>query len=119
VLEGHTSVPRGLTVSEDGKWLLSGGRDAVALLWHYPSSRGKSNSVPKTIPLFEEVEAIGFLPNSAETPSLLFYAGGEKGVIKIWDALHGKAVRSFEDLDTSPVNIDQQKSLVDVRYVLI
>jgi hypothetical protein len=33
VLDGHVSVPRGLDVSQDGKWLLSAGRDSVALLW--------------------------------------------------------------------------------------
>jgi U3 small nucleolar RNA-associated protein 13 len=29
VLEGHVSVPRGLDVSWDGRWLVSGGRDSV------------------------------------------------------------------------------------------
>src|ERR1700733_2462025 len=29
VLEGHVSVPRGLDVSRDGRWLISGGRDSV------------------------------------------------------------------------------------------
>ena len=29
VLEGHVSVPRGLDISPDGKWLVSGGRDSV------------------------------------------------------------------------------------------
>lgn len=33
ILEGHVSVPRGLDVTKDGRWVLSGGRDSVALLW--------------------------------------------------------------------------------------
>lgn len=31
---GHTKVPRSLAVSEDGRWLLSGGSENKALLWH-------------------------------------------------------------------------------------
>ena len=41
VLEGHTSVPRGLAVSEDGKWLLSGGRDGIVPVWDYARQLSK------------------------------------------------------------------------------
>jgi U3 small nucleolar RNA-associated protein 13 len=65
VLEGHVSVPRGLDVTPDGKWLISGGRDSVVLVWnlHAKSTgaksaeatkgKGKSNSpvLAQTIPI--------------------------------------------------------------------
>ena len=102
VLEGHVSVPRGIAVSSDGKWLLSGGRDAVALIWDLTTSgKGKHASATpvKTIPTLERVEAVGILESdivsSAKSPSFKFYTGGEGGTIKIWDASEGTLVASM------------------------
>ncbi|EEB87184.1 hypothetical protein MPER_15570, partial [Moniliophthora perniciosa FA553] len=49
VLEGHVSVPRGLDVSKDGRWLVSGGRDSVVLVWDLSpmDQRGKESSSKK------------------------------------------------------------------------
>ena len=105
VLEGHVSVPRGLDVSEDGKWLLSAGRDSVALLWDIsplrapkPASKGKGKSpeprLVKTIPVLDHVEAAGLLlpgerlagsSNNVTSSSFRFFVAGEKGVVTIWD----------------------------------
>ena len=105
VLEGHVSVPRGLDVSQDGKWLLSAGRDSVALLWDIsplrvpkPTNKGKGRPpeplLVKTIPVLDHVEAAGLLlpeerlagsPQDSYSPGLRFFVAGEKGVVTIWD----------------------------------
>ena len=105
VLEGHVSVPRGLDVSQDGKWLLSAGRDSVALLWDIsplrisnPTGKGKKEpSEPrlvKTIPVLDHVEAAGLLlpeerltgsSKNAASSGFRFFVAGEKGVVTIWD----------------------------------
>lgn len=109
ILEGHVSVPRGLDVSRDGRWLLSGGRDSVVLIWDLlskssgsASSKGKKSSknsqilspaLVKTILILERVEAVGILHSDdnifddtkSELDNLRFYTGGETGVIKVWD----------------------------------
>ena len=105
ILEGHVSVPRGLDVSQDGKWLLSAGRDSVALLWDIsplrtsnPTSKGKEKHpeprLVKTIPVLDRVEAAGLLlpeehlagsSKDATAPGFRFFVAGEKGVVSIWD----------------------------------
>lgn len=95
VLEGHVSVPRGLAISSDGRWLVSGGRDAVALIWDLKSGKDKRASAApvKTIPTLERVEAVGILESDVDSdatpPSMRIYTGGERGTIKIWDAWEG------------------------------
>jgi U3 small nucleolar RNA-associated protein 13 len=111
VLEGHASVPRGLDVSSDGRWLLTGGRDSVVLVWDLypllntkamtePSKKGKDKVILpkliKTLPILERIEALGLLrsdeePTSSSTgvDSLKFFTGGESGLIKIWDVKEG------------------------------
>lgn len=105
VLEGHVSVPRGLDVSQDGKWLLSAGRDSVALLWDIspsrgsrPAGKGKGKSpesrLVKTIPVLDHIEAAGLLlpeerlagtSENANPLGFRFFVAGEKGVVTIWD----------------------------------
>ena len=143
VLEGHVSVPRGLDVSQDGRWLVSGGRDSVVLVWDISSTRsapapakkgskgkGKAaDSAPvlvKTIPVLERVEAVGLLhpdEDLAGAPSgperLRFYTGGEKGAIKIWDAREGTVLFTLgqELEDGAAEEQEEQRQIVDAMYV--
>ncbi|KAF5352428.1 hypothetical protein D9756_005922 [Leucocoprinus leucothites] len=136
VLEGHVSVPRGLDVSRDGRWLISAGRDSVALIWDLSakSSSGqlkKKATMPsmrpvlaKTIPVLERAEAVGFLPADQKIPvavgkeeSLSFYTGGSKGVIKIWDAQTGKVLwKSGEELEDTD-DEEEPRQITNVLYV--
>ncbi|KAJ7070778.1 WD40 repeat-like protein [Mycena amicta] len=137
VLEGHVSVPRGLDVSQDGKWLISGGRDAVALVWdlsamHQASktgSKGKNKAfaptLARTVPILERVEAVGFLHpdedltgSSSSSDQLRFYTGGENGVVKIWDAREGTILFTL-GADVNKISDEQetQRQIVDAIYV--
>ncbi|KAG6873204.1 hypothetical protein C0995_001558 [Termitomyces sp. Mi166 len=142
VLEGHYSVPRGLDVSLDGKWLVSGGRDSVVLIWDLSSNqappkqsseRGKgkgkdrafSPALIKTIPVLERIEALGILrpdedlTGSSSGPDVIrFYTGGEKGVVRIWDGKDGNVLFSLGKEHTK-VSDDQeeQRQIVDIMYV--
>ncbi|KAG6837319.1 hypothetical protein H0H93_011414 [Arthromyces matolae] len=140
VLEGHYSVPRGLDVSLDGKWLISGGRDSVVLLWdlssndvpskdHDTKRKGKSKAfnptLVKTIPVLERVEALGILrpdedlTGSTSGPDVLrFYTGGEKGVVKIWDGKDGNVLFTLGK-EYARVSEDQEepRQIVDVIYL--
>ncbi|KAF8921920.1 WD40 repeat-like protein [Mucidula mucida] len=136
VLEGHVSVPRALDVSSDGKWLISGGRDSVVLVWDLSSMnlqtgskrKGKDReAVPrllKTIPILERVEAAGLLEydedltgSPSDPTNLRFYTGGENGVIKIWSVREGTVLFTL-GTEGSQISDDQeeQRQIVDVLY---
>ncbi|KAF8910158.1 WD40-repeat-containing domain protein [Gymnopilus junonius] len=143
VLEGHVSVPRGLDVSPDGRWLVSGGRDSVALIWDLlsksPSTASmktkKSNrktpaltpSLVKTIPVLERVEAVGILrtddtdlvgQSKTEFSKLRFYTGGEKGVIKIWDGKKGEVIQTLgQESSASSEEMEEQRQIMDILYL--
>lgn len=125
VLEGHVSVPRGLDVSKDGRWLISGGRDSVVLLWDlsigHSSSRGKpkgkgKDDIPmlvKTIPVLERVEAVGIVQadetltgSSSTSKAIQFYVAGEKGVVSVWDSQKGSIIFTIG----KPTSADEEES---------
>ncbi|KAG1825644.1 WD40-repeat-containing domain protein [Suillus subaureus] len=137
VLEGHVSVPRGLDVTPDGKWLISGGRDSVVLVWnlHAKSTgaksaeatkgKGKSNSpvLAQTIPVMERVEAVGLLQAGDLVPSgsasqLRFYTAGEKGIIRIWDVKNSSVLYSLSQVaDLQTGDQEEQRQIVEAVYL--
>ncbi|KAJ7103263.1 U3 small nucleolar RNA-associated protein [Mycena belliarum] len=138
VLEGHVSVPRGLDVSLDGKWLISGGRDSVVLIWDLSAmqrpakgAKGKGKdkvaapTLAKTVPILERVEAVGLLRpdedltgSSSASDQLRFYTGGENGVVKIWDGREGNVLFTLGG-EHNKISDDQetQRQIVDVIYL--
>ncbi|KAF7307205.1 U3 small nucleolar RNA-associated protein [Mycena indigotica] len=141
VLEGHDSVPRGLDVSQDGKWLVSGGRDSVVLVWDLSpmqkqtgskaATKGKNKAVTptlaRTLPILERVEAVGLLHpdedlagSTSSSDQLRIYTGGENGVVKIWDAREGNVLFTLgaEQTDTKISDENEaQRQIVDVIYL--
>ena len=132
VLEGHVSVPRGLDISRDGRWLISAGRDSVVLIWDLsskgsssqlkkPSTRSMRPVLAKTIPVLERTEAVGFLPADQEIPAavknkanLRFFTGGSGCKIKIWDAQSGEVLwKSGEDIEGE----DESRQITDILCV--
>lgn len=127
VLEGHVSVPRGLDISPDGKWLVSGGRDSVVLLWDLqPSgeqqkqskkSKGKGTVAPpqlvKTIPVLERVESVGFLYQDpafyGTTKGLQFYLGGQKGRIAVRNVSDEAEAYIFGEKLSQPQSEEQEE----------
>ncbi|KAJ7459183.1 U3 small nucleolar RNA-associated protein [Mycena galericulata] len=139
VLEGHVSVPRGLDVSLDGKWLISGGRDSVVLIWDLSpmqqlatkGAKGKGKDkvlapmLAKTVPILERVEAVGLLHpdedltgSSSTSEKLRFYTGGENGVIKIWDAREGNVLFTLGGQHNKISDDEEtQRQIVDIIYL--
>jgi U3 small nucleolar RNA-associated protein 13 len=139
VLEAHHSVPRGLDVSPDGRWLVSGGRDSVVILWdltgegsvltagkkHGFSGKGKEKAnapaLVKTFPILERVEAVGLLRpheelagSSSVGAGLRFYTAGEKGKLRIWDASNGAVLHNFgEENHAVSDEQEEQRQILD------
>lgn len=136
VLEGHVSVPRGLDVSPDGKWLISGGRDSVVMLWdlepaadHTKQSKKakqKGNALlprlTKTIPVLERVEAVGFLyqePTSyGTTKGLRIYLGGQKGRIAVRNLGDEEEAYTFGECKTSQTVSEDQEEQQQILNIL-
>ncbi|KAF9015672.1 U3 small nucleolar RNA-associated protein [Cyathus striatus] len=133
VLEGHVSVPRGLDVSSDGKWLVSGGRDSVVIIWDLlPSnnlsstknSKGKGKDIGlnpvmmKTIPVLERVEALGILSlDISGSSGITFYTGGQKGAIRIWDGRRGEVLHTLGKEHHSLNDNEEQRQILDILYI--
>ncbi|KAK8865711.1 hypothetical protein IAR55_000856 [Kwoniella newhampshirensis] len=139
VLEGHVSVVRGIDVTPDGRWAVTGGRDKVVLVWDLLSDDVSSQSTKKggkgkaaatgpklvqTIIAGEQIESLGLLPkdervSGSEPGRLLCFTGGDKGAVRIWDALKGKEVgvmHGVEGVDEAEVDEDEQRGVVNVLY---
>jgi len=143
ILDGHVSVPRGLDVSQDGRWLISGGRDSVVLIWdlHAKASasahpkpkkkneakQAKQDSTPKlvnTIPVLERVEAVGILHSQdgeeeSKLETLRFYTGGEKGVVKVWNMKSATVTQQLgnEHQCTHSEDLEEQRQITSILYV--
>lgn len=79
-LDSHVSVVRGLDFSSRSNVLISASRDKTVILWD-----SRSWKLIRVIPVFETVEAVGFLKKDN-----LIYTGGENGRIKIWEHHGGR-----------------------------
>ncbi|KAF4604861.1 U3 small nucleolar RNA-associated protein 13 [Pleurotus pulmonarius] len=137
VLEGHVSVPRGLDVSSDGRWLVSGGRDSVVLVWDLAAKQPeakKSNKdkgkhkaqgpvLFKTIPILERVEAVGILRDedslatSSSSMRLKFFTAGQQGIVKIWDAQEGQVLFTLGTPQVDGEDAEEQRQILDAMYI--
>lgn len=133
VLEGHVSVVRGIDVTPDGKWAVTGGRDKVVLVWDMlpGETRGKGKATTagprlvQTIIVQEQVESLGLLPQEeqvsggAATGRWLCYTGGDKGLVRVWDVLKGTLVatmKGVEGVDQAESDEDEQRGVLSLSY---
>ena len=131
VLEGHVSVVRGIDLTDDGRWAVTGGRDQVALVWDISGQTSKSQKlkgkvdggpkVVQTIIAQEQVESVGFIskpePVGNSSGRLLCYTGGDQGLIRVWDVLKGEEVMRMsgvEGVDELEDDEDEQRGVLQV-----
>lgn len=133
ILEGHVSVVRGIDVTVDGRWAITGGRDKVVLVWDLygkESKKGKEKESPKlvqTIIAGEQVETVGLLPVDEgllglPAGRLRCWTGGEKGAVKLWDVFKAEEVGQMggvEGVDEAEVDEDEQRGILNVLYVAV
>ncbi|KAH3672193.1 hypothetical protein WICMUC_004422 [Wickerhamomyces mucosus] len=106
-LNEHNSAVRGLAIGgEENKFLLSGGRDDVLMIWDT-----KYWKLKKTISAQQQVEACGFI-----NEELIYSAGGD-AVFKIWnlsnDKIFAKTTQPIEELlITGVLPTDDEKLLL-------
>ena len=130
ILEGHVSVVRGIDVNhtfsygddteeEEGRWMVTAGRDRVVLLWDFgsrveasgkesrSSRKGKTIVPPRTIQTTltnETIESVGMVDPSVVNGKqagnakrgIVIYTGGEKGIVKLWDAMRGRELGKMD-----------------------
>lgn len=78
-LIGHLSSVPSLAISPDGRWLVSGGRDQVLMVWDASGARGKQKAV-SVIPAGCPVSAVEWL----HTEHLVILAGLSGGAVGRW-----------------------------------
>lgn len=116
VLEGHVSVVRGLGASPDGRWLVSGGRDKVVLVWDLwggaedgwerlssavgvkkDGKKGKGKAVEvqlvRTMTVLESLESVGVLATGEVVQGV---SNGEAGALLCWTGGEKGVVRVWD-----------------------
>ncbi|KAG9314137.1 U3 small nucleolar RNA-associated protein [Chiua virens] len=112
LLEGHVSVPRGLDVTPDGKWLISGGRDSVVLLWDMLASSWFNQ--------WKEKKGKFGRPNPDPFQDHPCHGKGRsrRGVVRIWDLDQGSVIYSLAtEAGTSSVDQEEQRQIIDAFYL--
>jgi U3 small nucleolar RNA-associated protein 13 len=135
-LEGHVSVVRGIDITSDGRWMVSAGRDKVVLVWDMGEDggeaakgkgkgKGRSTDGPRTVQTIiagEQVESVGLLPVGEEALGqpkgrLRCWTGGDKGVVRVWDAFKAELVgqvSGVEGVDEAEMDEDEQRGIISV-----
>lgn len=119
VLEGHVSVVRGIDISPDGKYAVTGARDKVVLVWDLEISasskkgKGKAPRVVQTIIAQEQVETCGLIGGSR----LQCFTGGDRGLVRVWDVLKGEVtmtMKGLEGVDEADDEEDEQRGVISI-----
>ena len=107
----------------------------MVLVWHLQNclqtdsqakkrkEKDSSSFLAKTIPVLERIEALGIIEptetigSSTGASNLRFYTGGEKGVVRIWDAKDNQVLAVLgEEHSERSEDAEEQLSILDVIY---
>jgi U3 small nucleolar RNA-associated protein 13 len=118
--EGHMSRVTSLEFSECGKYMVSGSRDKVMILWDIE----KVTQI-RTIPAYECIESVLILPYNIQIPNGLelsdkskIYAAsaGEEGVVKIWQLNESKMLYQQTSSLISKASEDDGLAITQMLY---
>lgn len=118
-LDGHLSKVTALSFTEDGKFLVSSGRDKVLILWDL--SDGKQVRV---VPIYETIESVIVLPNNTKLPGkcklddgkIYAASAGEMGIVKLWDMNSANVVYEQENSLISKASDDEGLAITHMLY---
>ncbi|KAI9755422.1 MAG: hypothetical protein M4579_004279 [Chaenotheca gracillima] len=94
-LESHVSVVRSLSFSSEKNTLLSASRDKTVIVWDVRSWKPR-----RVIPVLEGIEAASFLEEGK-----LFFSGGERGKVRLWESETGREITTEQETGTEAENI--------------
>ncbi|XP_055300361.1 transducin beta-like protein 3 [Sitodiplosis mosellana] len=118
-LIGHMTKVTSLSFSADGKFLVSGSRDKVLILWDLQ----KYEQV-RVVPVYETIESAIVLPNNIKLPAAIkladdkIYAAsaGEDGAIKIWEMNTARLVYKQENSLVSKASETEGLAITQMLY---
>ena len=99
-LESHVSVVRSLDFSTSENALVSASRDKTVIVWDARSWKPR-----RVIPVFESVEATGFLQSGS-----VIYTGGENGRLRLWETADGREITEEQEIRS------EGEGIVDIIY---
>jgi U3 small nucleolar RNA-associated protein 13 len=112
-LEGHFSTITCFEFSESKRQLVSGSRDNVVIVWDLQTFKAL-----RTIPVYESVEAIVFLPKSRYAsffeaianfdPESCFLTFGNDGLVKIWSSATAQLLYKQPEKDSFKIETTQR-----------
>lgn len=121
----HVSAVTAVAINDDGRFLLSAGRDQIVNIW----SLTVTGKPLVTLPVMEAIESAGWIETEmvVESPSrrprprggrtkdapLLFYTAGEKGIIRLW-SLVGSTCKLVAS--SAPLS-DAGHGITQVRFI--
>lgn len=96
-LSEHNSPVRGIDISSDFKYMVTGGRDNILNIFEISSNENNKKlkfKLLNTVPTKQQIEACGFINQIGEEIKNVnyIYFGGDGNYLQIYDFLHNKLV---------------------------
>lgn len=118
--KGHFSIVTSLSITYDGKYLVSSGRDRVLILWDIILGK-----IVRTLPIYESIEGAVLLPIKFQLPDIKIKksdggihvaCAGEKGNIKIWDITRSKLIYEQKNSLVSPASEEGGLAITQILF---
>lgn len=118
-LNGHLTKVTSLSFTDDGKFLVTSGRDKVLILWDL-----QTHKQVRVVPAYETLESVVVLPTGIKLPSHVkladdkIYAAsaGEDGAIKIWEMNSARMVYEQENSLISKASETEGLAITQMLY---